>query len=51
MQPNNAGIDEVLETSPVINPPADVVAKLSYHEFLGEAQPMWDAVWDAFKAA
>lgn len=51
VQPDNAGIDAVLKDSPVINPPADVVAKVSYHVFLGEAQPKFDAVWDAFKAA
>ncbi len=51
VQPDNAGIDAALKASPVINPPADVVAKLSYHVFLGEDQPKFDAVWDAFKAA
>jgi spermidine/putrescine transport system substrate-binding protein len=51
VQPDNAGIDEVLRTSPVINPPADVVGRLEYHTFLGENQPLWDAAWDAFKAA
>ncbi len=50
VQPDNEGIDEVLRTSTVINPPADVVAKLEYHEFLGENQAMWDTAWDAFKA-
>lgn len=51
VQPDNPGIDEVLKTSPVINPPADVVAKVSYHVFLGEDQAKWDKIWDAFKAA
>lgn len=51
VQPDNADIDEVLRDSPVINPPADVVAKVSYHKFLGEEQATWDATWDAFKAA
>ena len=51
VQPDNAGIDAALKSSPVINPPADVVAKVSYHVFLGENQPKFDAVWDAFKAA
>jgi spermidine/putrescine transport system substrate-binding protein len=51
VQPDNPGIDEVLKNSPVINPPADVVGRLDYHDFLGEAQPIWDAAWDAFKAA
>jgi len=51
VQPDNAGIDEALKNSPVINPPADVVAKVSYHKFLGEDQATWDATWDAFKAA
>ncbi|HQY13692.1 MAG: spermidine/putrescine ABC transporter substrate-binding protein [Actinobacteria bacterium] len=51
VQPDNAGIDPVLTESPVINPSAAVVAKLSYHVFLGDDQPKFDAVWDAFKAA
>lgn len=51
VQPDNAGIDAALRQSPVINPPAEVVGRLSYHEFLGEAQAQWDAVWDAFGAA
>jgi spermidine/putrescine transport system substrate-binding protein len=51
VQPDNTAIDAALTSSPVINPPADVVAKLSYHVFLGEDQPKFDAVWDAFKAA
>lgn len=51
VQPDNPGIDEVLRTSPVINPPADVVAKLEFRKFLGEDQPKFDAVWDAFKGA
>ncbi len=51
VQPDNPGIDAALKSSPVINPPADVVAKVSYHVFLGADQPKWDAVWDAFKAA
>jgi spermidine/putrescine transport system substrate-binding protein len=50
VQADNEGIDEVLRTSTVINPPAGVVAKLEYHEFLGENQAMWDTAWDAFKA-
>lgn len=51
VQPDNPGIDEVLRNSPVINPPADVMAKVGYHVFLGEQQAAWDATWDAFKAA
>ncbi len=51
VEPDNAGIDDVLKKSPVINPPADVVKRLDYHDFLGEAQPIWDTAWDAFKNA
>ena len=51
VEPDNAGIDDVLRKSPVINPPADVAAKVQYHIFLGEHQADFDAVWDAFKAA
>ncbi len=51
VQPENAGIDAALKASPVINPPAEVVEKVSYHTFLGEDQAAWDAIWDAFKAA
>jgi spermidine/putrescine transport system substrate-binding protein len=50
VQPDNADIDDVLKTSPVINPPADVVGRTSYHKFLGADQPLWDTVWDQFKA-
>ncbi len=51
VQPDNAGIDEALRSSPVINPPASVVDKLTYHQFLGDAQTDWDEVWSAFQAA
>jgi spermidine/putrescine transport system substrate-binding protein len=51
VQADNAGIDAALKSSKVINPGADVVKKVSYHQFLGEAQPIWDKAWDAFKAA
>ena len=51
VEPDNPDIDAALKSSPVINPSAEVVAKLSYHVFLGENQPKFDAVWDAFKAA
>ncbi len=51
VQPDNPGIDEVLTSSPVINPPADVVSELEFHKFLGEDQAKFDAVWDAFKSA
>ena len=51
VQPDNPGIDAVLRNSPVINPPAEVAAKVQYHKFLGEKQAAWDATWDAFKAA
>ncbi len=36
--------------SPVINPSADVVAKLTCHAYLGADQAKWDKVWDTFKA-
>jgi spermidine/putrescine transport system substrate-binding protein len=51
VQPDNPGIDEVLRNSPVINPPAEVMANVGYHTFLGEEQAKWDATWDAFKVA
>ena len=50
VQPDNPGIDAVLKNSPVINPPADVVSRLSYHKYLGADQATWDKVWDTFKA-
>jgi spermidine/putrescine transport system substrate-binding protein len=50
VQADNAEIDAALKSSKVINPTADVVKKVSYHQFLGEAQPIWDKAWDAFKA-
>ena len=51
VEPDNPGIDDVLRKSPVINPPAEVTAKVQYHVFLGEHQAAWDTIWDAFKAA
>jgi spermidine/putrescine-binding protein len=50
VQPDNPGIDKVLKESPVINPPADVISRLTYHKYLGADQATWDKVWDAFKA-
>lgn len=51
VQLDNAEISEALRTSPVVNPPAEVVAKLHFHQFLGESQPIWDDAWDAFQSA
>jgi spermidine/putrescine transport system substrate-binding protein len=51
VQADNPDIDAALKSSKVINPDADVVKKVSYHQFLGEAQPIWDKAWDSFKAA
>jgi spermidine/putrescine transport system substrate-binding protein len=51
VQADNADIDAALKSSKVINPDADVVKRFSYHQFLGEAQPIWDKAWDTFKAA
>ena len=50
VQPDNAGIDKVLKDSPVINPSADVISRLTYHTYLGADQATWDKVWDTFKA-
>ena len=50
VQPDNPGIDAVLKNSPVINPSADVVSRLTYHKYLGADQATWDKVWDTFKA-
>lgn len=50
VEPDNAGIDKVLKDSPVINPSADVISRLSYHNYLGADQATWDKVWDTFKA-
>lgn len=51
VEADNADIDAALKSSKVINPGADVVKKVSYHQFLGEAQPIWDKAWDTFKAS
>jgi spermidine/putrescine transport system substrate-binding protein len=51
VEADNPDIDAVLKSSKVINPEADVVKRFSYHQFLGEAQPIWDKAWDTFKAA
>jgi hypothetical protein len=51
VQPDNPGIDDVLKNSPVINPSAEVVARLEFQPFLGEDQVKRDEVWDAFKSA
>lgn len=40
-----------LLSSPMLNPPADVRARITFHAPLGEAQEMWQLVWDGFKAA
>lgn len=50
VQPENADIDDVLKSSPVINPSAEVISRVQFHKFIGEAQPLWDTVWDQFKA-
>ena len=51
VQADNTAISQALRDNPVINPPAAVVDKVVYHQFLGEAQAAWDTAWDAFKSA
>jgi spermidine/putrescine-binding protein len=47
----NELIDEKLRTSPMLNPPADVRSRITFHDVLGDAQEQWQLTWDAFKAA
>jgi spermidine/putrescine transport system substrate-binding protein len=51
VQPDNPDIDEKLKSSAIINPPDDVASNVEFHQFLGEAQAIWDTTWDAFKSA
>jgi spermidine/putrescine transport system substrate-binding protein len=51
VQPDNPDIDAVLKSSPVVSPPAEVIKKVEYHQFLDKAQADWDAAWDRFKSA
>ena len=49
--PDNKGIKPELLSSPILNPGAGVRNKIEFHQVLGDAQAIWDAAWDAFKAA
>jgi spermidine/putrescine transport system substrate-binding protein len=51
VMPDNQSITEALRTTPILTPGKEVRDKIVFHQVLGDAQPIWDAAWDAFKAA
>jgi spermidine/putrescine transport system substrate-binding protein len=51
VMPDNQAITEALRTTPILTPGKEVRDKIEFHQVLGDAQAIWDAAWDAFKAA
>jgi spermidine/putrescine transport system substrate-binding protein len=55
---NSAGVQTTndlilpeLLSSPMLNPSLEVAGRIEYHQDLGEAEELWQQVWDSFKSA
>jgi spermidine/putrescine transport system substrate-binding protein len=55
---NSAGVQTTndlilpeLLNSPMLNPSLEVAGRIDYHQDLGEAEELWQQVWDSFKSA
>lgn len=44
-------LKQVIREDPIINPPAEVLARITYWGYLGEAQRSWDDAWARVKSA
>jgi spermidine/putrescine-binding protein len=44
-------IDESIAKNPILFPSPDVLAKVEYENYLGEALALWNKAWDEFKSA
>jgi spermidine/putrescine transport system substrate-binding protein len=46
-----AYIDKAISKNPILFPTPEVLAKVEYENYLGEALAMWSKAWDEFKSA
>jgi hypothetical protein len=44
-------IDPAIAKNPILFPAPEVLAKVEYENFLGEAGALWTKAWDEFKSA
>ena len=44
-------VDDSIRKDPITNPPAEVLQRIVYWSYLGEAQRYWDDAWTRVKAA
>jgi spermidine/putrescine transport system substrate-binding protein len=44
-------IDKTISKNPILFPTPEVLAKVEYENYLGEALEMWSKAWDEFKSA
>ncbi len=44
-------VNDALKNDPVLNPPEEVLNRLAYWSYLGEAQRLWDDAWTRVKSA
>jgi len=44
-------IDKSISKNPILFPAPDVLAKVEYENYLGEALALWSKAWDEFKSA
>ena len=44
-------IDQSIAKNPILFPSPDVLAKVEYENYLGEALALWNKAWDEFKSA
>jgi spermidine/putrescine transport system substrate-binding protein len=44
-------VDEAISKNPILFPDQDVLARVEYEDYLGEATALWSKIWDEFKSA
>lgn len=44
-------VDKAISQDPVLFPDQDVLARVEYEDYLGEATAIWSKIWDEFKSA
>jgi spermidine/putrescine transport system substrate-binding protein len=44
-------IEESISKNPILYPDPDVLARVEYEDYLGEATETWSKIWDEFKSA
>jgi hypothetical protein len=44
-------IDASISKNPILYPDPDVLSRVEYEDYLGEATATWSKIWDEFKSA